>query len=206
MKFVDFQSNSMSSTQPLTFIILSGGKSSRMGTEKGLLKIGNFTSVEHIANIARKFTENIILIANHPSYSKLGLPVFEDLIKNKGPLAGIYTGLFYSTNELTIITACDMPSINQEMINHLITHINRTEIVLYGKKERAEPFPGIYRKTCMTRIKTLIKRNELSLQNLFVQSNTLYLNKPEFTETTRNAFLNMNTMNDYETFVSDYLK
>ena len=102
----------MKSKNNITGIILAGGKSSRMGTEKGLILYKNKPFVEHIIEAMNPLVDNIIIISNNKAYKSFGFRCYEDLIKNTGPLAGIYTGLRYSKTENNLIVSCDVPLIN----------------------------------------------------------------------------------------------
>ena len=76
----------------ITGIILSGGKSSRMGKNKSLLKIGDKTIIERMCDLMKSLFTEIILITNTPDdYSFLDLTVYKDVYKHKGPLAGIHS-------------------------------------------------------------------------------------------------------------------
>ncbi|MBI5308885.1 MAG: molybdenum cofactor guanylyltransferase [Planctomycetes bacterium] len=83
----------------VTAIILAGGKSQRMGSNKALLKYGDTTFIERqIARLSKIFHE-IILSANDASiYAHLPLPVVPDVIPGKGPLGGICAGIMRATN------------------------------------------------------------------------------------------------------------
>jgi len=71
----------------VTGIILSGGKSSRMGGNKSLLKIGDTTIIERVRDLMKSLFSDVILITNDPAdYKFLNIPIFEDIFKHKGPL------------------------------------------------------------------------------------------------------------------------
>ena len=92
-----------------TAIILAGGKSSRMGSDKGLVLLNGKPMISYIIEILKKMQIPIIIISNNENYKQFGLPVFADIIKEKGPLGGIYTGLKNSKTESNIIVSCDVP-------------------------------------------------------------------------------------------------
>ena len=78
----------------ITGIILAGGKSTRMGANKSFLKIGEQTVIERITYLMKSVFTNVIIISNTPDeYIFLNLPIYEDVYKGKGPLAGIHSGL-----------------------------------------------------------------------------------------------------------------
>ena len=70
----------------LTGFILAGGKSSRMGTDKGLLPVDGEAMVQKIALAMNPVVDKIIIISNGNNYNYLGHKVYEDLIKDCGPL------------------------------------------------------------------------------------------------------------------------
>src|SRR3954453_3010010 len=102
-------------------IILSGGKSSRMGTNKALLKINEKTNIERIADTLKLSFNDIILVTNHPEdYQFLGLKMVSDYYPDKGPLAGVHAGLLSSTYDTNFIVACDMPFVSGELAEVLV--------------------------------------------------------------------------------------
>ena len=65
----------------VTAIILAGGKSRRMGSNKAFLKYGSTTFVEHQGMMLRKIFDEIILSANDVNaYTRLKLPIVSDII------------------------------------------------------------------------------------------------------------------------------
>ena len=105
-----------------TGIILAGGKSSRMGTNKALLTIDGKTVIERIVNQLEQIVDEIIVVTNpFHDYEFLQLPMVEDKWKGMGPLAGIEAGLNASTTERNLIVACDMPFISIELGKYLLS-------------------------------------------------------------------------------------
>lgn len=174
-----------------TGIILAGGKSSRMGTEKGLVEINHKKMIEYSIDQLKKVTENIIIISNTNKYNYLKYPVYEDLIKDIGPIGGIYTGLCVSKTEYNIIVACDIPFIKSDIILSLIKNIKDYEIILPVEDDKKHPLCAIYSKKIKDRIKKLIDRNELKLQRILS-----YFNTKEILFAGRTCFININTQEE----------
>ena len=59
----------------VTGIILAGGKSSRMGTDKGMLELNGNIIVEHIIEQLKPNVDELIIIANNENYNNLGFRV-----------------------------------------------------------------------------------------------------------------------------------
>lgn len=180
-------------------LILSGGKSSRMGTEKGMVELMGKSFVSHLIDTVRNVTDSITLIANNECYSSFGLQVIPDIIQNKGPLAGIYTGLMESPYERNLFLSCDIPLINTETILYLIQASENCKgpaVILHNGK--TEPLCGIYRKEQTRIIHELLLKNELSVMHALEQMNTLYVDISKESFYQPEIFMNINTKQELE--------
>jgi len=142
----------------VTGIILAGGKSSRFGTEKALLKFGDKTIFEIIAELLKKVFNEILIIANEPDkYAFSVHKIFRDVYLNKGPLAGIHSGLLHSNTERNFFISCDLPLIKVELIEYLVSHLTDKSILLPKAKEETHYLCGIYDKTCLSKAEEFLK-------------------------------------------------
>ena len=80
----------------VTGIILAGGKSSRMGEDKGLLLLNNIPMIQYIINVFDTLKIPVMIIANNDNYKQFHLPVYTDIVKDKGPAGGILSALTFS--------------------------------------------------------------------------------------------------------------
>ena len=135
----------------ITAIILSGGKSLRMGTNKSFLKIGNKTVIERMRDLLQSIFKDVILITNEPDdYKFLGLPIYEDVFRHKGPLAGIHSGLKNSKTNINFIISCDLPFMTREMINYLIEYKTIKLITVAKADGFIQQLAGKYSKECLS--------------------------------------------------------
>ena len=67
----------------ITGIILAGGKSSRMGSDKALLKINNTTFIEKIIEVMQPYVDEIIIISNNSNHDRFNIRREEDLLKRQ---------------------------------------------------------------------------------------------------------------------------
>ena len=94
--------------------VLAGGKSSRMGQDKALMRLEGKPLVLRAAEILRPFVREITLLAPAGRYENLGLPVVADKWPDQGPLAAVCTGLLSSHAEWNIFLACDLPLVSRQ--------------------------------------------------------------------------------------------
>ena len=113
-------------------IILAGGKNSRMGTNKAFLEIDGNRLIDKIMDIYRRLFNEIIIVTNDPvSYIEFSdASIVTDIYKNKGPLGGIFTGLFYAKNPGIFVSACDLPYLNPDFILYLARPAENHDVVV----------------------------------------------------------------------------
>ncbi|MCL4548580.1 MAG: molybdenum cofactor guanylyltransferase [Bacteroidetes bacterium] len=147
----------------ITAIILCGGKSKRMGIEKGLLELNGERVIERIFKIVSLIFNKILLSTNDPnSYSFLGVPMVGDYCLNCGPLGGIHAGLNNSTTEKNFIISCDMPFISEEAIRYLTEYKSEAEILLPKADGRIQYLCGIYSKSILPDLEKFLSREQLT--------------------------------------------
>lgn len=198
-------------SQPLSLsaVILAGGKSSRMGTDKALLRLGSATLLERTcALVAPLFDQTLVIAASAEQCSALrlaGASVLQDepTVQGRGPLAGIYTGLRHARNEAACFLTCDMPFVDAAILRHLAQHHDSNSDVtcFRGESRHHEPFPGIFHKRLLDSLTTKLERNELSLCRYLDQTVTQYLSIPEGCE---RVFTNTNTPQEYQSALSQH--
>ncbi|MBK7181642.1 MAG: molybdenum cofactor guanylyltransferase [Bacteroidetes bacterium] len=177
----------------ITGIILAGGKSSRMGTDKGVVELNNKKIIQYVVDVLNEVVSDLIIIANNRNYDYLGCRIYNDLIKEVGPLGGIYTGLYYSETEYNLIVSCDTPYLKKEILNTLIDAISQGDYDLIIAKENnsIHPLCAIYSKRMMKKLETYISKNELKLKEIVKDFKTKTI---DFNSST--AFTNINTKED----------
>jgi molybdopterin-guanine dinucleotide biosynthesis protein A len=145
----------------ITGIILAGGKSTRMGFDKGMAELNGKPMVGWVIAALQGVCNHIIIISNTANYEQLGYPVYADLYKNTGPLGGIFSGLTYTSTEYNLVVACDMPFINTDIFNLLLKYASNHSIVVPSVNSRFEPLCAFYHKH------TRHKMEELLLQKIW---------------------------------------
>jgi molybdopterin-guanine dinucleotide biosynthesis protein A len=185
----------------MTGVILSGGKSTRMGTNKAFLEIGGKRLIDRIMLMFRDMFREVILVTNSPlDYLDQDCIIASDIFKNKGALGGIYTGLFYASCDHVFVSACDMPFLNKSFIEHMIKCRDRYDIVVPELPDGLQPLHAIYSKRCLSPIKKLMDMDNLKitgfyrgLKTLVIKEETIKSFDPE-----GKMFLNVNTRKDFE--------
>ena len=185
-----------------TGIILAGGKSSRMGTNKALLTIEGKTVVERIAEQLDGIVDQSIIVTNHfQDYEFLQLPMVEDRWKDKGPLAGIEAGLTASKTEKNLIVACDMPFISIEVGKYLLTLLEHNQAAIPEIDGRLHPLFAAYHKEITPAVTESLVNNQLRIRQLLHTNHVKIVKNEELDSCGISSediyFFNMNHPNEY---------
>lgn len=184
----------------ITAIILAGGKSSRMKTEKGLVPFNGKPLVQHVIDAVKKITDNILIVTANPAYRQLGYPCFEDEIKEKGALGGIYTGLINSSSQKNIVVGCDMPFLSPAVLNGLIGNCKGFDVLLTIYKDKEEPLCSVYDKNCIPHFKNLIEKDQLKITDGMVGLKTRTISFDKECWFIGNEFTNINSVEELKKF------
>ncbi len=193
----------------ISIAILSGGKSSRMGTDKALLPIEGRMMIEHIITQVKDVGDEVIVITNAPEqYKFLRLPIFTDVIPDKGALGGLYTAIDAATHPYTLVLACDMPFVNRDLLRYMISLAPEADAVVPkiaapdGEKKKsgmAEPLRAIYSKTCLAPIRKCIDEDNLKMIAFFRDIKLRWVDEEEIRKFDPElvTFMNANTPEEF---------
>lgn len=178
----------------ISAFILAGGKSSRMGVDKGLLLLDGKPMVRHIIEAIEPHVDFITISTANLAYAEFGYPLLPDDVADKGPLGGIATALSVSKTQRNLIVSCDMPLLSTEAIGWFLAHCQDAEITIATVGEQWHPLLGLYHKTSLPRFAEIISQNQLGLQNAIRIMKYHLVPMDDY----RGALENINTKADFE--------
>ncbi|GAO30702.1 molybdenum cofactor guanylyltransferase [Geofilum rubicundum] len=184
--------------------ILAGGKSSRMGRDKGLIEIDGRPMTAHLIDTLKNLGMTPGIISNNPAYEQFGLPVIPDIIKDQGPLGGLYTTMRWTRAANVLLVSCDMPFVSEEALKSLLDAIQPGRIVAAKVNDRLNPMPAIYPIRLKEKIKSLILAQKLKMSQWLSEQNPVVVTlgmKPYRIRATDSdelgdQFININTPDD----------
>ncbi len=180
--------------EKITGILLAGGRSSRMGYDKALIKLGHYRVIELVARTMHVVCDQIILSANSTDYDFLGLQRVSDEVKNIGPIAGLHASLKHCSSNKALVVSCDVPFVSVDLLTHLIEKAESDDTTILMHRQKKHPLIAIYRKSILPHLETAIKQKKYKLLNVIAQSKHSEIQidrKLAFYD--ENLFLNLNT-------------
>ncbi len=154
----------------LTGIILSGGKSSRMGKEKGLVDFQGKPLISYAIQLLEPIVDSIVIGANNElnAYREFGYPIVEDEIKGIGPIGGIFSTLKYTKTQRNVIVSCDMPFLEAELLKFIYEKMQDFDVLVASHGDnKVEPLCGIYSKNILPEIEDSIQKGNYKLMDFF---------------------------------------
>ena len=187
----------MESKNNITGIILSGGKSIRMGENKAFIKIDGVPIINRIYALFKELFQEIIIVTDQKElFANFDSKIYPDLIPNKGVLGGLYTGIFFSTFHYSFCVACDMPFIKKSLVQYLIKNIKEDEDVIVPRtKDGLQPLHAIYSKNCLDSIKMIIEQGKYKIIDIYNLVKVKIIEENDFLslDPLRESFINVNT-------------
>ncbi len=186
---------------PMTAVVLAGGQSQRMKTNKAFLHVGETPLIQRVMTVLTPLFTNILINTHSPeSYTALGLPVIPDVVPGKGALGGIYSGLLHADTDYVFCAACDMPFLEPTLIRYMQSQTAGYDLLVPHAPDGFHPLHAIYSTRCQGVIEEFLDNDRLKISHLFSRVRTRYITVDEIQrfDPHYDSLLNINTPEDLE--------
>ena len=184
--------------EKITGVVLAGGKNSRMGSDKGMLTVDGKKIIERILNAMKPVVDEIIIISNSCNYDQMGYKVYRDIIKDCGPMGGIFTALNYSNTDKILVISCDMPFISVSILTSIIESSNKGDIVIPDHSGgKLEPLCAVYSKSCLVTFVQLLSVGDWKIKDSLKHFSVRRIEFQD-NQSPEHHFLNVNTPSEYQ--------
>jgi molybdopterin-guanine dinucleotide biosynthesis protein A len=145
-------------------IVVCGGRSRRMGTDKARLALdGGVTFLGRAIDLARATCGEVVLACGPtPRHGELGLPLALDEVPDGGPLAGIAAGLAAVAAERAVVLPLDMPRLVPGLVEALQERALRDglDACFLRGQERLEPLCAVYSRRALPAMQRALAAGE----------------------------------------------
>jgi FdhD protein len=187
----------------ITGVILAGGASSRMGSNKALLPYRGGRFIEAIHRQMAGLFRDVLLVTNTPeAFGFLPCRKVPDLIPGLGALSGIHSGLRHSGTPHVFAVACDMPYLNPRLVRHLASLAEGSTVVVPESDKGLEPLHAIYGRDALGAIEEALHAGKGRIVSFFDKVKIRKVNREEVARFDQSfqSFRNINTPEDYYRF------
>jgi molybdenum cofactor guanylyltransferase len=188
-------------------IILAGGRSTRMGTNKALLAHpGNsqMTFVEYLVSTLTPLCSETILVARDAhdaeNYTFPGVQVITDKVPGGGPLMGLYSGLSVTRAQRALLVAVDMPYIQPRLISFLLAQPLNDMLIVPFVNNAPQVLLALYPRSILPLIEQCIEQGYRGPRFLLDVAPVQYIDETQLRlfDADLRSFVNVNTPEDWQ--------
>ena len=195
-----------------SFIVLCGGKSTRMGQDKGSFSINGKPMIIHVLETLALVADEIVIVLRDEnqvddykqlfdsltSNNKTKLKICTDILKDQGPLAGILTGLKNIKSDKAMVIPCDSPFVTEFFVNKMFKFSEEADFDAFVPKwsnGKLEPLHSIYKKDLQPVIQKLLYKHKRDVKSFIDKLKVEYIDAESLDGTGR-SFININRADD----------
>jgi molybdopterin-guanine dinucleotide biosynthesis protein A/nucleoside-triphosphatase THEP1 len=178
----DLNENEISAKEiSLKGIVLCGGNSSRMGTDKAFLQYHQIQQYKYIASLFTNLNIPVLISCNQNQQEKIRNDyvalVDDEEYKNNGPISGLLTAFKNNPDDSFILVGCDYPLIQQHHIDTLVSLSGYGfDAVCYVKQSNTsvyEPLITFYSNAFKEKLLVSYQQGNSSIKRILSEVNTL---------------------------------
>lgn len=191
--------------QTIQGLILAGGQSTRMGTDKALLAINGRPLLYRLVQQLTSLTQQVTISVGSPQREALyreslgGLAEAVSFVTDRypgcGPLSGLHAGLSAIADGYAFVIACDMPQLSEALLQQLVTHTDSGADVIHVA---GQPFHALYHARAAAQIQASLEAKDYRLMGLLHNLHAIEVTPIESGQTS--VFTNLNTPEDYNEY------
>ena len=182
----------MTSADKIYGLVLSGGKSTRMGTDKGLIAYHGIPQRDHLYQLLEKICDKTFMSIRKEQQAEISSTfntiVDEDVFK--GPFNGILSAHKKYPDVAWLVLACDLPLIDEKSLRELIeARKGSADATAFAQKENPlpEPLCAIWEPQALKTAITYLEQGNGSCPRKFLINNRTNLVFPENAQVLMNA-------------------
>jgi molybdopterin-guanine dinucleotide biosynthesis protein A len=181
-----------------------------MGQNKAIMFLGKKRLIQIITSMFQEVVEKVIVVIGYNDDPNLitdflpkNVEVVKDLMPIQSPLVGLMTGMKSIDTNYALVSPCDTPFINQNVIKSLIEKIDTSDAVIPKWQDgRIEPLLSIYRVELAQKYSIIsINKGEKRVDSILKYFKKInYVSADELGELKDKEiwFFNLNTPTDYK--------
>jgi molybdopterin-guanine dinucleotide biosynthesis protein A len=181
----------------LSAIVLCGGRSARMGRDKGALPFGGETTTGRVVRLVRLLTPDVVAVGH--AAPEASPPVRTAGDPGEGPLVALGVGLAAVTGTHVLLVACDMPLVRPPLLGRLVELLGNCDACVPRVGGIPVPTCAVYAGRLDVVVTATLEQGERSLRALLDRVSVRWVDEPELRalDPDLDSFLDCDTPEDY---------
>jgi molybdopterin-guanine dinucleotide biosynthesis protein A len=170
----------------ITGIILAGGKSTRLGSDKLFEVIEGETLIARSVRRLSGWDElaELVIVTSERlaamlEAARLKARIVQDVHPGQGPMGGIQAGLLSADTEYSLVVACDMPFFNLGLIRYMAGQRQGYDVVIPRAGTLIEPLHAFYGKGCLPAIEGRLAEGQPMIHSMLEGIRTRFVEREE---------------------------
>ena len=181
--------------------VLAGGKSTRMGSDKAFLRLGDETLLSRALKTAGAVSADVRIVGDAQKFAAFGR-VVEDVYRDRGPLGGIHAALSSTTTELNLMLAVDLPFVIPKFLKYLLgrTRESGAMVTVPRADSGLQPLCAVYRRGFAEIAEPSLREGKNRIDSLFAKVTTCVIEENELVRAGFSVvmFRNLNTPEEFD--------
>lgn len=187
----------------MTGIVLAGGRSRRLGRDKAAELVGGRTLLQRALDSLAEVSGELLVVGRAPEDAMAlgsGVRFLEDREPDRGPLAGLQTGLLAAASPYVWAVGCDMPFLDPSLLTQLAELAPGHDAVAPVLDGTPQTLHAVYALSCAPMAEALLRKGAAGLQSLLALVDVRYVEPEEMgdMERWRRSCFSVNTEADLE--------
>lgn len=184
-------------------LVLSGGKSTRMGVDKGSINYHGIPHREYLLNLLGKLCDEVFLSVSDKQMPEVShnVKIIVDENQHRGPFNGLLSAHHKYPDAAWLVLACDLPLIDEASLAQLIRQRNpkkfATAFATHASK-LPEPLCAIWESLALQKAEENLNAGAGSCPRKFLINSDIQLVFPEDDK----VLFNANSMEDYNEVIT----
>jgi molybdopterin-guanine dinucleotide biosynthesis protein A len=190
---------------PISALVLAGGRSTRMGADKALLRTGGRTMLDRTVDVLISLSEDVVVVGRDYAGAG-GVRSVADEVSNAGPLGGLSAGLQVIRHDAAICVGCDQPFLNRKLLSYLASVVGNHDAVVPRIAGRSHPLHAVYSRDVAPAAGSQIECGDLRLRTLLGRIRVRWVDEREIDpiDPDHRSLLNVNTPEEWKRTLALY--
>lgn len=157
----------------LAGVVLCGGRSQRMGTDKASIRFSGTTLLERALARLEEVCDPVLIAPGELKVAVAGHRLVADASPGAGPLGGLVGALRASPHRLLAVVAVDLPWLDPRLIRLLAERIGDHDAAVCETGRGVQPLHAVYATSVLGAAETALAGPDRSLRHLLARTRTL---------------------------------
>jgi molybdopterin-guanine dinucleotide biosynthesis protein A len=180
-------------------VVLCGGASTRMGSDKALIEIDGRPLVRLVAERVAECADPVLLASGAaPRFESLPYEEIPDAVSSAGPISGLVAALSASPHDLVVAAAVDMPFVSADVFRLLLELRTHEDAVVPVTSKGKQPLHALYHRSALSHLADALEQGRYGLREALAGLNVREVVREEWGAVDPHGrfTLNLNTQED----------